>query len=85
MTLSHGPKEVLEDYLPNNPMANYQLFGSRPVASLNREELKGLALKVWEEDQEEVFADVILLANVKELPVDGKKVYYAVSEVYVGN
>jgi hypothetical protein len=73
--------EVLEK-MPFNP--DLHLYGCKSVASLKKEELKGLALRVWQEDPKEHFIDFILLDDVKELPVDNKIVYYGLARAYQG-
>jgi len=66
-----------------NPQTEYRLYNSRAVASLKKEDLERLALKIWQDDSEKHLINVILLTDIKELTIDEKKVFYAVSQCYI--
>ena len=51
----------------------------KSVASENRGSLRGLARKVWEDDSVEYDFRAILLADVRELKIDGRIFYYGSS------
>ena len=71
-------REVLPEVFPEG----LSYYGSRAIASLNEDNLLGLARKVWEEERVVHPINEIVLIDIRKKIVGQKALFYAVSVAY---
>ena len=82
MAFKSNNVQVYEENLPDVFPEALAIYGSRAVASTKREELTGLAKKIWEDETEKHPIHSIALTDVRELTVNTEKVFYGVAQAY---
>lgn len=77
-----GDVKVIENNLVDMFPEGIEFYGSRLINSSGREELSGLAKKVWEDEEKVHPIYAIRLVEVKEFGVGDGLSFFGISEAY---